>query len=564
MPAITSAPRRLGVLLILLVFGSASAAGAKTYSADRFDSRIEVQPGGTLRVTETVVFRFDGGPFKEVFRVVRSRNTDGLEFVSASMDGAPLPQGRNTGAVEVSGNSTMKVTWRFAPVTDATHTFELTYIARGVVRREGGADLLAWRALPDEHKYRIASSAIDIVLPASPVAPPDIEERRVDGETRVEVDDARVRVRTGGIRQNGWITARIRLPQGSVISAPPAWQARDEQRREHAPFWLGAGGVVLAAGLILLFAVRQGYDAPVRDRSDVAAGPGLPDSLAPAEAGALVSNGGARLEHAMAALFSLAERGELTISEEAKKVLGQRKFTLRRRQARRPVAPYEQAALDVIFTQRGELEDTVTLDKARSRLTHHFKRFSRPLQADLNARGLIDAGRKSVRDRFAVVGVALIVLAAVLPLPLALLLFGTYGPFPMVIPVAIALVAIVAFICHAAHTPLSNEGLRRARYWRAFRDHLKAVAQDRETIPALDTDRLLPYAVALGIADPWSKFLKQHRLAVPGWFHAAAHDQSAPAFVAFVAYGGSASSGGHGGHGGGMGGVAGGGASGAR
>ena len=88
------------VLLALLITGwLATPALAKEYQADRFDVRIDVLPGGHLHVTETIVFRFVEGTFREVFRTVPSRRTDGIEFVSASMDGTVLPQGDGPGTL---------------------------------------------------------------------------------------------------------------------------------------------------------------------------------------------------------------------------------------------------------------------------------------------------------------------------------------------------------------------------------------------------------------------------------------------------------------------------------
>jgi hypothetical protein len=553
--------RTFRVFVMLLALGSAAAAEAKSYSADRFDSRVEVLQGGALRITETVVFRFEGGPYKEVFRHLRTRDTDGVDVVSASMDGVAFPRGEQPGTVQVSGDSRIRITWRFAPVADSTHTFELTYVMHGVVQRQGAADVLRWTALPVDHKYRIASSTISIDLPASPVAEPKVDSRRVNGQTLVEVNDARLRITATELRSDGWIRVTARMPQGSVIASPPAWQEKVRRQSASAPMWMAAGGVVLAAGLILLFSVRQGYDPPPRDRTTPSVGPALPDTLTPAEAGAVIANGTPGMAHAMATLFALAERGELTINEETKRAWGQRHFTVLRRSAHRPVATYEQVVLDVIFTDKDQAQDSVPLDKARSRLTRHFKRFRRALENELNAHRLLDADRAAVRHRFGVVSVVSLLIAGCVALPLAILALDTYGGWPLIIPAALAILAFVSLICHASHTKLSNEGVRRARYWRGFRDYLKEVAHDRTPVPASGIDRLVPYAVALGIADGWARFLKKHKRPVPSWFNAAAAGDSAPAFVAFVAYSGVTAGGGAGGHGGAGG--AGGGASGA-
>ena len=548
------------VLFAVLAVALSARAEAKSYRADRFDSRIEVARGGTLRVTETITIRFDDGPFTFFYRQIPKRMMDGLEIVSASMDGHVLPAGDGTGQVEISGGSRVRVTWHFAPVSNASHVFELTYLARGVVREEGDADLVAWRILPSEHAYRIGSVAAEIQLPAIPLASPVIDQRRV-GDVTVVPAETRVRIDASDVRQNGWLEASIRLPRGSVIDAPPDWQRRAAEIDGRAGGWVAAAGVVLLCGLAVLFGIAQRYDSPPTEVAASATGPVPPDTLAPAIAGPLLTNGAPRLEHAMAAIFSMAERGELVI-EERPRSFGHRNFVITRTATGRPLAPYEQRVLEMIFNGRQGPETTVGLSRARSRLMRHFRRFRDELRPAMKAAGLLDDERHAVRKRFAIAAIVAIVLAAIVPVPAAALA-DRYGGWPMTVSVALVVVALIALICYAAHTPLSNEGVRRAQRWRGFRKYLRDVARDREVMPADDqARRLLPFVVALGVASAWSSFLKRHRSATPPWFRAAADAgaDSGAAFAVLLATGGAGSGGS--GHGSG-GGAAGGGASGA-
>jgi hypothetical protein len=559
MPRLTTAGRTLGLLLLLACAAGVTPAEAKTYVAERFDSRVEVLRGGDLRVIETVVFRFERGSFKEVFREIPSQNSDGIEFVRASMDGRTLPPGRSAGEVEVRSGRRLRVRWRFAPTSASTHTFEVEYVIRGVVRREAEADALVWRALPGQHSYRIESSTIEVALPVAPAGRATTTRRKVEA-LDLSHDGTVVRLRAGGIRSDGWIEVRVPLPAGSVIAQAPAWQMRREYQRQMAPTWIISAAGVLLGILVLLFAVHQGYDSPHRERTSPAGGPARPDTLSPAEAGALVANGSPRIEHAMAALVALAARGEIVIAEEPRGRWATRKFVLSRRAGRRPLSPFEQAAVDAAFTHRGQLEDAVPLDKARTRLAGHFKPFKRALGAELKAHGLLDDGRQAVRDRYTRLGVVLLIAAGVAAAVMGAVFVRRFGPWPLLIPAVIAAGSVVAFIAHASHTPLSNEGVRRARAWRGYQEWLRDVARDRTAAPPTGSDELLPYAIALGLASAWSKYLTKHRLAVPAWFQPVAAADGGAAFVAFVAHGGAtASSGG----GAGAGGAAGGGSSGA-
>ena len=116
---------RLIVTLCACLFGVAFAqpAAAKSYSADRFDSVVRVLADGSLDVTETVVFRFIDGTFKEVFREVPGRRTDEVEIVRAEMDGQTMPFGDELGTVSVrQNNGRTRVLWRFRPIEQVTRT----------------------------------------------------------------------------------------------------------------------------------------------------------------------------------------------------------------------------------------------------------------------------------------------------------------------------------------------------------------------------------------------------------------------------------------------------------
>jgi hypothetical protein len=113
------------------------------------------------------------------------------------------------------------------------------------------------------------------------------------------------------------------------------------------------------------------------------------------------------------------------------------------------------------------------------------------------------------------------------------------------------IVAVLGFICYGALTPLSNEGVRRSERWLAYQKHLKAVARERAHLMSTSTAGLLPFAVALGLAAAWSKYLQKHPSGVPPWFRALALSGDDGGFPAFVAMSGAGADGGGGSAGGG-------------
>lgn len=548
------------VLTFLLVLLPAVSAFAKEYRASRFDVRVEVLRGGSLKVTETIVFEFTEGTFKYVFRTIPTRYTDGVEFLHASMDGVALSQGDGPGQVEVRRKNGLRIDWHFAPVGPGTHTFELAYLAHGVVRLDGERELLAWRALPREHDYAIGASTIQFVVPAEPYGEIKLEKRRVDGQTGVAINDGVITFQGTLIRRNGWLEPRIRFQRGDILDAPPLWQQRQARHRESMPTWAAVAGGIGLVALMLLVMLRQGYDSPSRSGDTEWASLIPPDTLPPAIAGALVTNGQPRLEHAMAAILGLAERGIISIREDPKRRFGQRSFTIERHAGGTTVAPHEQAVLDVIFRKVEGHE--VSLAKARTNLVHRWTMIRKPIMEEMRDLGLIDAGRAAHRKRYQTIGLVLIVFAAVGAMVAALLLRDDLGPWPLLVPLALALAGLASLLFAAAETPLSNEGVRRAAQWSGYRRHLRH-PQDIEPRwggTATAEFRVLPYAVAMGLAGAWAKFMKKRGVSTPAWFQASSQLDSGVAFSTFIATGGAGSTGGGAGAGGG---AAGGGGSGA-
>ena len=546
------------LLTLLLCVGAAAPAAAKDYFASRFDSTIQVRDDGSLLITETIVFVFDG-TFRRVFRTIPTRRTDGIEVVSASMDGRPFDQGTEAGQVDVRRKNGIRVEWHFTPVTDSSHSFELIYIARGVVRQDDGADLLAWRALPTEHEYRIAESTVEILAGATPLET-ELKTRRVEGGASVSPGDGKVRITAAGIRRNGWLEPHLRFPLGALVENAPAWQQRRLAQMEMAPTWVAVAGGIFAIGLVLLIGLRQGYDAPPRTGGTTWASLIPPDDLAPALAGTLVTNGHVQPQHAMAALFGLAERGVVAIKEQPKGTFGVRQFEITRGSRGANLAPHESTLLDILFKDHGA-SGHISLGKARSAMMRHWKTFRAAVDGEMHDAGLTDTRRRAHRHRYVTLGVIALIVAAAAFLA-SLPFVDRFGGWPMLVALAVVMVSLASFIFSAAETPLSNEGVRRGDAWRGYQRHLKnpQEIEPRWGASASAEARILPYAVALGLAAAWAKFMKKRNVQLPEWFHPDSATDGGPAFAAFIA------SGGTGAHGGGAGagaGAAGGGASGA-
>ena len=459
----------LAALLLLIAFPLCEAA-AKSYTAERFDVDWNLTESGVLEVTETVVFRFEGGPFTYVYRELTDDYSDGIEGIAASLDGKPLPQGSQAGQFEIEGNSPIEVTWHFPPATDTTHTFQLKYRVLGVIRQAEGADLFWWNALPTDYEYPIASSTVRLTYPPNlqPSGPPEVRR----GTAQITQGDGQVTWTAQNLGPNTPLTVAVPFPAGSIIATPPEWQARQASARAAMPGFLAMAGLALVAGLVWLWALWARARRPETAIGPVAARTStLPDPLPPALAGALGgANGRPNATHALGALFDLAQRGVLTIEESPdKRWYKGREFDVRLFEPTPgDLRPHEQGLLTLTFSGKTGPTETATLSEVGSRLARQLKLFAEPLTAELNAAGLIDPRRQATAKRFAIIGGVLIFL--MLPLgALGLLTLNKYGGWPFALAAVPFLLAMVAFVMAGTYSSLSDEGAREAARWRGFR-----------------------------------------------------------------------------------------------
>ena len=560
------------LFILILLFGlllPTAVSAAKDYRAERFDVDLEIQPDGALVVTETVDFRFEGGPFTYVFRDLAYTEIDEIDRLQASMDGDVLPQGTGPGQVEIEAGDPLKVTWHFAPTSNSTHTFTLVYRVQGAIRQLDDADALIWRAIPEEHDYKIASSTITLRYPPTATL---LEEPELLGrEATVETSDNQVVLTTRDIDEDEDVVVQALFAPGSVIASAPAWQVqaaeRSKQVRTALPLGIGAWllTMLVGAGLFVWYWRRHTRAKPPQAASRLSRPSRQAKIRRPSEP--------SWPEPAILPWppFSTWPSAACCVSKRRRRRWG-RNFALYRQPVSTPLKPHEHGLLDAIFHIEDGLSDDLPLSKAANRLASHKKLFDRPLEEEMALAGLLDKQRKSQRSRLIAATILLLLLGGVgFGLGMIVGSVASNNAQWSILPVAATLVGIAAglflvgffgVIAATTFTAWTIEGEWQAADWKGFAAYLKDVARGKQVL--VDTtlfDRYLPYAAGFGLGDSWAKrYQKQSGLGVPAWFHALTDDDSSAAFVAVMVatHSSFSSSGGAGG-----GGASGGGASGA-
>ncbi len=557
--------RRIPIVFFILVVSLlvvTPAYAAKPYYAERFDVQIDLQEDGSALITETVEFQFSGDPFTFVFREISARNTDGLTFIEASLDGNPLPQGTQSGQVEVEFGDPLKVTWHFAPTSNTSHIFVVRYQAEGVIRT-GGADTLIWRAIPEKHEYTITNSTITLIYPPEARL---VEEPILEWDFDSTWQENQIILTAGNIAENEDLILTARFAPGSLTDTAPRWQAQSEQRSAAAAsalpigFMAGMGTLILGGLGLFTYARAQARELNIPAVIPTA---GLPSDLAPAVAGKLTGHG----HTFMGTIFDLARRGVLEVRQE-KSRLGAKTYKLVRTGKETSLRPYERGLLDALFGPEGS---KINMNEIGGRLSAQTAPYEEQLEQELLQRGWLDPERKDKRTRLTVKA-GLILVASLLLFILSMVgtsenLTGNSLWLPRLVALAgisagVFILSLPSLIYAQAYSTLTPAGEEQAARWKGFAEYLKRVTKNRE--PAISPDyfeRYVAYAAVFGLGTRWAKYFQNLGGApLPVWFQATAGSHSD--FGAMVAVMSASDAAGAGG-GGAAGGASGGGSSGA-
>lgn len=568
------------ILAALLLFLPGKAEAGKDYVAEHYDVDILVGNAGGMQVTETITFRFMGGPFTYVYRDLEKTRTDGITFISAELDGIQLPvNGENVMEwVEIKEGDPLTVTWHFEETTDTTRIYRLTYLVSGVVRKDG-TDSIIWYSIPPEHEYRIQASRITIHYPARAVL---AGQPQLDGAANYEVasDGNPIILTSGPVEAATALILTLNYNADTLTTSMPAWQSAEVTRIERAaqttPFMVGGllMGLIGLAGALIVTASRR----DPADETSVSASTSKPVSpptdYRPAVAAAVAARANPSMMHTLATLIDLARRGILSIEQVPGKWYIPNRFEIVKLSQPTDLALHEQVLMDALFIKRGEPVDRVPLEGYFQLVSRRIREFSKAVKTEIALMGLISPERKKKQTRLLITGTCLILAGIFIFLGLVMIVLGRPGLLPIGIEqlanaIMGASIAVffggLAFIIFAVvYSPLTSQGRWISDQWKGFSRYLKDIIARREERLRPDAfAQFLPYAAGFGLGQQWAKFFQKHgSVEVPVWFHALNNQDADGSFGAFTAFMSSSSSDASSGGGGG-GGASGGGGSGA-
>jgi len=527
------------IALILLVSGGQStAAQGKSLHWERYDVTIDVNPDGSLQITEDQDISFDQGYFSEGFAVIPLGRIEEIRNVQLFEDGEPYTRAQSGGQIGTFTVSQfggeLEILWYFSPaVGPEIRNFTISYAVTGGLRvyNDPPVNQIWWRAIDEDFSADIDSSMITINLPAQ-VAPADLtmgvhtHDYDPDNVSFEQVDGDTVVYQASNINQGDAIEPRVEFPQ--ITSAtPPAWQAADDARREREerlePYralanllFLGAGLMLAVGGPIGVYAIWHSYgrDKPVEIPIDILREP--PDDLPPGAVGTLIDER-ADIHDLVATMVDLAERDIIHIEEENTELLGitmSRDWKITKIGSYDGLRPAERALAKALFGGKSE----VKLKDIRKSFGKNQGNVRKAFYKELVDHGYFGRNPESVRNAWRIGGIVVLVGVAIIGFQLWSVV-GNFAPFALAVLIGLGLVAVSIVIASNWMPKKTAKGAEAAARWVAFRRYLEQIDQYSDLQEAQDIfAKYLPYAVAFGIEKSWVRKFSRVDTPAPRWY----------------------------------------------
>lgn len=493
-------------LCILFVIVPSGTALAKSWSIDRLQVLLDVQKNGTVNVEETVSFTFEGS-FTYVGRVIPTDNLESLKVTDVLQDGRSLPRGDGPGTWQAFMEGNDQIIQLNFDLTDASAAWTIRYQAVGAVQYFDEGDELRWYVFDSTTPVAIGAVRTTVRLP---------EE--------VPVDKMTAAINTGPTVDRNYSAPAAGTIEFSAGEVPA-----------YTNYWVVVGfpkGVVrfqwtvkrilaaviprlafllpVAAFLIMLLLWRKrGRDAPSAVFAKYVSEP--PSDLPPGLAGAVIDEE-ANVTEVTATIVDLARRGYLDMTEDKEAgLLAKSVVTFRKLKPLEDLEGFEQKVAKALFGS----QESVTTKDLKNKFYTHVAPISQSIYEEVTKRGYFHGNPKSVRDKWAGLGVATAVVLGGLAVLLAV--FGIAGWGYWVIGSVIAVVIVLAF---SGHMPQRTaKGAEETRKWEAFRNYLRDLSRYQDMETAKDTfEKYLPYAIAFKVEKDWVRRFQDLNVPAPTWY----------------------------------------------
>ncbi len=517
-----------GILTVVGLAVFAPPATAKSFVFTRVAIEAAVGPDGSLRISESHTYAFDGQFSWATYRLPLRRENRIRDIRVADESGPYVqsPSGR-PGTYQVTrDDAAVAIRWAFR-AADESRTFSIGYVIDDVVMVYDDVAELYWKFIGTSWDRPSQDVRVTVRLPGRLRAdeirawghgPLRGDVRPIDGGAVLAVRNLAAGTMVEGrmiFPKEAVPGARMRLPGAAlsrILREEGAWAEQANRTRLLQRAILGGllGLPLLALGGWVLLYLRFG-------REPVPAPPEgyyreLPADYTPAELGALWRFNSVQPADFVATVLDLLRRGYLGMEVNGSETGSDRDdaYTLVRKAKTDGLRAFEEEVLYILFGHEHAGGERVTIsrgqglpDEAKTRMGRRFSTWTGMVRQAAKVHGFFDLTSMRMRWVALVLGIIVAFIGGWAAMGLAAVL--TAGGFSSVIGAGIAtgISGLVLAIGSGAVMRRSQWGADDLRRWQGFRRFLLDFSEMRRAeVPALTLwEHYLVYAVPLGVAD---------------------------------------------------------------
>ena len=508
---------RVAMVAGLTITAGDVAHAQSDWHIENFDVRTEIQPDGGLRVTETITVEFSV-PRRGIYRTIPihyqvALHQYSLRFKLLSVtDGAgserQVKQSRDGFSTRIRiGNPNVRV--------QGMQVYRITYEVYRAILHEQDRTVLRWNATGNEWGVPIYQSTTTVVLPSA-LGDAVVYDAWTGGYGATEknytsgrVDDRTIEFRTGRLQPREGITVEISMPETAVAKAGIVRRL----------MWIVWDNMAYGVFLIVLagcwtFWYKRGRDEEGMGSIVVQYDP--PDDLGPAEIGTVIDET-VNMQDISAAIVDMAVRGYIEIEDISETKLlffKDNDYRFKKKKGPEGLRQHEQLLYDGIFGSGS----TKNLSDLKFEFHETVSKVKSEIYRSLTKNGYFDGNPTHWRQGFGILG---FLIAAGLFVVVGFLQYSVIGAVyigPIVIGGILSLVTVTLF---ARIIPRKTRKGRIA--WektKGLEEYLRRAEQqeieeqERQGI----FERLLPYAIALGLTDRWATAFEGIYTEPPNWY----------------------------------------------
>lgn len=511
------------VLIIAWVF----ALPVHAEEVSSFNAIIWVQKDASIKVEELIGYDFGAAEKHGIYRSIpikyKARGGNfklRLSDISVT-DGPDQPVNFTTSYP--GDNIEIKIGEADRTVT-GTKFYKIKYTIRRAVNYFSDHDELYWNATGNGWQVPIKMAQAKIVLPEE-MSTESLQAGCFAGASGsdqacqdMNIENFNGKARSAAFVQNGMnagegLTVVMGWPKGLVYE-PKWWEKVWETFLDNLILLLP-----LAVFIWLMYHWRKRGRDP-KGRGTIVAQFDSPDQSSPAEAGTLIDER-AENKDVSAEIINLAVSGYLRIEREPKKGIfsGDNYIFHKSRDAAGLSNDFQKLLMDALFKDG---KTSASTDDLKDKFYPDLKNIKDSIYASVTAKGYFLADPQKTRNIYSVSGIIIIVLGVLMAA-----IFSSF--FGWLDGLSIGLCGLLVLIFAFAMPARTLKGVNAKEHIQGLKLYMSVAEKDRidfHNAPAKDPkqfERLLPYAMVLGVETEWAKQFEGIYSQQPDWYSDPSH-----------------------------------------